>query len=298
MRNWFFNSQRGLRNGWWALVFIVGLVVAGFLQVGVNWMCKWLGVPGGVWMHSLGTFAVLGATWAMLRLRHEAWASVGFDMKRSWARQFAWGAAIGIGQILLAVLMLWAIGGVRLELDPAGSLQTLGSGLLMFLLVAIKEETLFRGFLFQRLRDGIGLWPTQLLLALLFAGAHWMNPGMRGATLLSASLGIFVSSLVFGLAYVRSNSLALPIGIHLGWNWMQGHVMGFGVSGIQLHGWFKPMLLDKPDWLTGAAFGIEASVLGVAVDLLLLIGLLLWKGSSDAVADSMPSADLQTQRTH
>jgi hypothetical protein len=185
-----------------------------------------------------------------------------------------------------------------LELDPAGSLQTLGSGLLMFLLVAIKEETLFRGFLFQRLRDGIGLWPTQLLLALLFAGAHWMNPGMRGATLLSASLGIFVSSLVFGLAYVRSNSLALPIGIHLGWNWMQGHVMGFGVSGIQLHGWFKPMLLDKPDWLTGAAFGIEASVLGVAVDLLLLIGLLLWKGSSDAVADSMPSADLQTQRTH
>ena len=279
MKTLFLNSKNGLRNGCWVVIFIAALTIAGFLQVALQWIAKEMQLAGGLWVSSLGMLAVLGATWAMLKLRRENWTSVGLGLDKIWAQQFGVGVAIGIAQILFAVLLLWVFGGVILALDPTRSLQTVGSGLILFSLLAIKEEVLFRGFLFQRLRDGMGLWPTQILLAVLFAAAHWMNPGMHGAIAVAGSLGIFVSAIVFGMAYVRTGSLALPVGIHLGWNWMQGQVMGFGVSGKQMHGWLQPTLLDKPGWLTGADFGIEASVLGVAVDLLLLAGLFLWKRS-------------------
>jgi hypothetical protein len=283
MKAIFFNSNERLRNGWWAALFLIALVLFGFAQVGVQWVCNKLHLPGGAWVHAIGTLAVLGATWSVLKLRQEPLATIGFDLDRRWTREFAWGSAIGIVQMLVAVLAVSALGGVRLEFDPARSLQAVGSGLVMFVLVSIKEETLFRGFLFQRLRDGIGLWPTQFLLASFFALAHWANPGMHGATKFWATLDIFIGALVFGMAYVRTGSLALPIGIHLGWNWMQGHVMGFGVSGNQFgHGWVKPIFLGKPEWMTGGTFGIEASIFAVVVDLTLLSLLLGWKGSKSS----------------
>ena len=125
---------------------------------------------------------------------------------------------------------------------------------------------MFRGFVFQRLVDGIGATGALLLMGALFAFAHWGNPGMHGATLAWASLDTVVASVMLGLAYLRTGSLALPIGIHFGWNWLQGSVLGFDVSGIDQAGWLLPQLLDKPQWLTGGAFGPEASAFAVLVD--------------------------------
>src|SRR5207342_863423 len=130
---------------------------------------------------------------------------------------------------------------VRFELDPARSLGAVAFGLYMFIFVAFLEELLFRGFLFQRLVAGMGVWPAQLALALLFALAHWGNPGMAGAAKVWATFDIALAAITLGLAYLRTGSLALPIGLHLGWNWAQGHVLGFGVSGIGLTGWLHPV---------------------------------------------------------
>jgi hypothetical protein len=157
-------------------------------------------------------------------------------------------------------------------------------------LVALWEENLFRGFLFQRLVDGLGAWPAQVILALLFAQAHWGNPGMHGATKAWATLDIALAAVFLGLAYLRTRSLALPIGIHLGWNWTQGNVLGFGVSGTSVqHGWVHPVFQGKPEWMSGGAFGLEASLFGV---LAVLVGILLlwwWQGSAGArAADPMP----------
>jgi hypothetical protein len=98
-----------------------------------------------------------------------------------------------------------------------------------------------------------------------------------------ATLDIFLGAIVLGLAYLRTSSLALPIGIHLGWNWMQGHVLGFGVSGTTRHqGFFRPQFVDDPTWFSGGAFGLEASAFAVLVDVALLVALLVWRGSQPA----------------
>ncbi len=282
MKRLLFNRDGHLRNGWWALIFLAVLTALG---VGQFWLLKGLellGVPRGPWRRAVSLVVVLVATWLCTRLRRERLSSVGLVLDRRWARELGWGSAVGMGQILVAAFLVWVLGGVRLGLDPARSLPALASGLLLFLVVAVHEETLFRGFLFQRLRDGIGVWPTQVALAALFALAHWGNPGMEGGTKLWATLDIGIGALVLGLAYLRTRSLALPIGMHLGWNWMQGPVLGFGVSGMTSHSWFRPAFLDQPAWLTGGAFGLEASVFGVLVDLIALAALWSWKGSVPA----------------
>jgi len=279
MRRLFFNAEGRLRNGCWVLIFFLVLAVFGLAQAGVQWLGRKAGLAGDLWLRVLGTLGLLATTWTVLKLRKEPFASVGFQLNRRWLAEFGWGTAIGMVQMAIAVLLVWTLGGVRLELDPARTLRALSSGLFFFLVVAINEETLFRGFPFQRLRDGIGVWPTQLLMAAFFALSHWDNPGMHGATKVWATLDIGIGAVVYGVAYFRTGSLALPIGLHLGWNWMQGHVLGFGVSGFQEGGWFRPVFLGKPEWLTGGTFGVEASIFAVLVDLTLLGLLLAWRGS-------------------
>jgi membrane protease YdiL (CAAX protease family) len=292
MRRVVFDDHGRLRNGCWVLAFIAALAALSVVQYGLVEQLKAAGVPGGRWRLGVGFLTLLAATGVCTRLRGERLSSVGFKLDGRWARELGAGTALGIAQLVVATTLLWAVGGVRLGLDPDRSALAVLSGLGVYLLVALNEETLFRGFLFQRMREGMGLWPTQLALAALFALAHWQNPGMEGGTRVWATLDIGIGALVLGMAYVRTESLALPIGIHLGWNWMQGTILGFGVSGNQSHGWLKPVLLDRPDWVTGGPFGLEASVFGVVVDLTLLALLLAWRGSLPPAVPPVPPSSL------
>jgi membrane protease YdiL (CAAX protease family) len=290
MKTFFFNDAKGLRNGWWVLIYLAILVacIGGFQLLAP--VLKRLGVRNGDWVVGLLFLFSLLAAWICTRLRREPLSSTGWQVNRRWVWEVAWGTLFGAGVMVLAAGLLWAVGGVTWELDPAHSFRALGLGFALFVLVALWEENLFRGFLFQRLVDGLGAWPAQVILALLFAQAHWGNPGMHGATKAWATLDIALAAVFLGLAYLRTRSLALPIGIHLGWNWTQGNVLGFGVSGTSVqHGWVHPVFQGKPEWMSGGAFGLEASLFGV---LAVLVGILLlwwWQGSAGArAADPMP----------
>ena len=117
---------------------------------------------------------------------------------------------------------------------------------------------------------------------------------MDGATKFWASLDLALGAILLGLAYIRTRSLALPVGIHLGWNWAQGYLLGFGVSGIDQSGWFKPLFQGKAEWLTGGNFGPEASVFAVIVDLVFIALLWKWKGSRKSNA-TIPVLELRDQ---
>jgi membrane protease YdiL (CAAX protease family) len=275
----FFNIDNQLRNGWWILIFIGFIAVTRVIYGPITKGIKQLGV-NELWLEPASFIFILLATWACTLLRKEPLSSVGFHLDKRWFKEIFFGTFIGISLIFLITGMIWAMGGVRFELDPARSFGVMSIGFYIFLCVALMEETLFRGFIFQRLLDGAGIWVTQILLALLFAYGHWDNPGMEGATKFWASLDLALGAILFGLAYIRTRSLALPIGIHLGWNWSQGYLLGFGVSGIEHNGWFQPIFEGKAEWLTGGSFGPEASVFAVVFDTIFIILLWKWKGSS------------------
>lgn len=286
MKSIFFTEGRGLRNGWWVLIYLAVLTACiGGFQLLVVPVLKWFGVRKGDWVVGVLFAMSLVATWICTRLRKEPLASVGWRLNGRWAKEAAWGTLFGSAVMVLAAGLLWAVGGVTWELDPVRSLRAMSLGFAVFVLVAMWEEHLFRGFIFQRLLDGVGVWPAQLILALFFGVAHWGNPGMHGATRIWATLDIALAAVFLGLAYLRTRSLALPIGIHLGWNWTQGNVLGFGVSGTTVtHGWIRPVFHGKPEWVSGGTFGLEASVFGVVAVLVGIVLLWRWQGSAGAPA--------------
>ena len=276
MKHVFLDANGRLRNGWWIALFVALMLASRFVYTPVSRALQALGAETH-WLEPLRFGFLLLVTWLCLRLRREPLSSVGFVLDRRWARQLAAGTALGLAAALFAVAMIAAVGGVRFELDPARSVATLVYGGYVFVFVALFEETLFRGFVFQRLVAGAGPWAAQLVLGLVFATSHWGNPDMHGATLAWATLELFLGAVLLGLAYLRTRSLALPIGIHLGWNWTHGSLLGFRVSGFEQSGWFQPLLQDLPEWVTGGRFGPEASVFAVVVDLLLILALWRWR---------------------
>ena len=204
--------------------------------------------------------AWLMGTWFLARGQERPLASVGLHLDRRWASDFLAGALGGAGLMVLAAGLIWLGGGCHFIRTPGSGLPALLRGAWLFLGVAVYEELMFRGYPFQHLIKRLGPWPAQGILAVAFALAHWGNPGMHGATLAWASLNIGLASILLGLCYLRKRSLALPMGLHLGWNWAQGSLLGFGVSGTAARGWWTPVMHGRPEWLTGGAFGLEASL--------------------------------------
>jgi hypothetical protein len=261
MEHLFLGPGGTLRNGWKALLFGLGASVCNGAAhsfrldlPGLGAAAPWLPAP---WFSFL---AFLGLTWFCLHLEDRPLGSVGLRLDRRWGREFLLGALAGTGLMGLMALAGFLGGGFHLVRTPQAGLGQLLGGAWLFLAVAFSEELLFRGYLFQRLERGMGPWPTQALIALAFAGVHWGNPGMTGATRVWASLDIAIAAVLLGLCYLKTRSLAMPIGLHLGWNWTQGMLLGFGVSGLPSAGWWTPVFHHRAVWLTGGSFGLEASL--------------------------------------
>lgn len=185
------------------------------------------------------------------------------------------GLLVGVLFFLIVTGILSLAGAYRIravEADWAGLLRMCCT----FLAVAVGEEILFRGILF-RMIDSRWNTPVALIVsALLFGLMHLPNPG---ATIWSAFAIAVEAGLLLAAAYKYSDNLWMPIGIHWAWNWMQGPVLGFAVSGNGAGPYLVRPEIQGPDLLTGGAFGAEASVVAVVCGLLLTVLMLAAQNS-------------------
>lgn len=278
MKRLFMNAQGQWRSGWWILLFVLGIVLTQPLYRLITRTLRANDFPGGL-VEAVSPLLILLVTGLCVALQRRPLASAGLAINRFWLAQLGLGTLLGALWLSVVAGSLWLLGGVTFSLSSAAGAGLVLAGLYSFFLAAAIEELLHRGFIFQRLIDGLGLLWAQLLMALVFVVGHLNNPAMEGWVLVRACIDLALASLVFGLAYWRTGSLALPLGLHLGWNWMQGSVMGLPVSGHETAGLFASALTDAPQWLTGGAFGLEASILSPLCSLLVLWLLWRWRGN-------------------
>jgi uncharacterized protein len=135
----------------------------------------------------------------------------------------------------------------------------------------IGEEIIARGVIFRIVEEGLGTWWALLISALFFGGAHIFNPG---ATLWSSAAIAIEAGLLLAMIYHVTRSLWACIGLHAGWNIMQGTVYGIPVSGGASKGWLISNRTG-PDWLSGGVFGAEASVVALLACSLVTLALLV-----------------------
>lgn len=251
---------RLLRSPFMRVLYFAGLL-AGFVAVS-GWISKAAAIsPNSLkTMHAsaastlLSVLPYLLAYWLLARVIERRKLDE-LDWRKS--PQLVWGLLAALSLFSLVTLELWAAG--------AYSITALGDAPLwtLFLLTAvapgITEEIISRGILFRLTEEGLGTWIALAVSALFFGFAHSFNPGATPWT--SAAISI-EAGLLFGLLYHVTRSLWWCIGLHAGWNFVQGAVFGIPVSGIRVDG-IADSTMQGPDWLDGGGFGAEASVLTV-----------------------------------
>lgn len=190
---------------------------------------------------------------------------------------FRWkGILCGLFLALLLHSLGWglvlAAGAVQVE-EAVWHVSVLWPMLLLFLLVAITEELLVRGFLLGRMLDGgMNRWWALFLSSLLFAVMHFFNPDFSWL----AFLNILLAGLLLGIPFVYTRNLSFPIGFHWFWNWIQGPVLGYRVSGNESGESLFSLSFSESGWLHGGSFGFEGSLLCTILLALAVGGLLLY----------------------
>lgn len=266
----FLDAAGSVRNGWKILGFAVVLSFC-FKAMGLSGLWQPLGFEWGT------ALAVLAATVFCLLLERQPLPTMRARPALRWGTEFASGAAGGVLLMLFVAGCIFTFHGFHWQRIGGANFHELMAGAWLYLAVAVNEELLFRGYPFQKLVKGTGVWISLAAMGLWFAYAHWDNPGMAGSVKVWATLNIFLAGVLMGLAYLKTRRLALPMGIHLGWNWAQGSLLGFGVSGtMDTHGWVNPVFEGRPEWLTGGAFGLEASFPCAVLCGAAILGLAFW----------------------
>jgi len=125
-----------------------------------------------------------------------------------------------------------------------------------FVLVGWNEELLSRGYHLQTLASGTNMFWGLIISSSVFGLAHLGNPN---ATWVSAA-GIFFAGLFLAYGYLRTGQLWLSIGLHIGWNFFEGVVFGFPVSGMDIYRLIRHQVQGPEIW-TGGAFGPEAGLI-------------------------------------
>ncbi len=171
-------------------------------------------------------------------------------------------AGLGAGAALMSLVVgiLWLFGSYRVlgTQDPPNWLADV---LVVGVGAGIGEEIVCRAALFRIVEEGLGTWWALLISAAFFGAAHIFNPA---ATWWSSAAIAIEAGLLFALLYHATRSLWACTGMHAAWNVMQGTFYGIPVSGTDAHGWLVSVRRG-PDWLSGGAFGAEASVVALLV---------------------------------
>jgi len=138
----------------------------------------------------------------------------------------------------------------------------------------VAEEIVLRGVLFRYVESLLGTWASVAISAVIFGGLHLSN---ENATLTGAVAIALEAGVMFAVLYALTRSLWVVVGVHAGWNLMQGLGLGIVVSGSSDTGMgFLVSNPTGPEFVSGGGFGIEASVVSVVV-WLLVAAYLSWR---------------------
>nr|WP_305794431.1 type II CAAX endopeptidase family protein [Halomarina rubra] len=214
--------------------------------------------------------SAVGTTLAVLFVAREGdkrtVADLGLALDRRWWADLLVGFALGA--LLLTGIFLVLVGGEWARVARVGlpALVPWFGTLGLFLVVGFYEELFVRGWLLTNVAEGFAALGERLAAAIaivasagVFGALHLANPGAT----LASTLGVTAAGVFLGYAFVRTASLALPVGVHVTWNFVQGAVWGFPVSGIATPATVVETVRSGPGLVTGGAFGPEASLLGL-----------------------------------
>src|SRR5688572_7360409 len=183
-----FNNHGRLRSGWRLALYVIALFAFSFVLTALLRVAYLAGnrffssLPFvDVWVNAVFRLGELGAALAagyvcVRLLEGLPWRSLGLTLHKGWGRDLIVGSAIGFAALAFAVGIAAAGGGLRFSFIGTAMLWATGKSLisfgLLFLLAALAEEAVFRGYPLQTLTRAGLVWFGVILTSLPFGLAH------------------------------------------------------------------------------------------------------------------------------
>jgi uncharacterized protein len=204
--------------------------------------------------------AVILPAFLMARIECRPFGDFGLPAKRAFRGDFWMGAIWGIVALTVLMLVLAATGALSF-----GSLSLHGLRILkfafyyavFFLIAALFEDFLLRGYSQWVLSRGMHFWPAAALLSVLFGAMHLANPGEEK----NGIAGVIVIGFFFCLTLRRTGTIWFAVGFHAAWDWGESYLYSVPDSGDTAPGHLLHTTFHGPDWLTGGSVGPEGSCL-------------------------------------
>ena len=257
----------GLRPGWGLLIYIVLFrLLLGAAQALLRPTVHRLGHT--LWQEFVKVVVpavcVLLPAVLMSRIEKRPFGDYGLPIREGVGKIFAWGLLWGFSALSLLLLSLRGLHAFyfgSLAVHGMRAVKFAVFWAVFFVLVAVLEEFLLRGYTQFTLARGIGFWPAAAVLSILFACLHLGNPGeSRLGILAVGAIGLFWCFTLW-----RTGSLWFALGLHASWDWAESYFYGVADSGGISPGHLLNSSSHGPAWLSGGSVGPEGSVLVFAV---------------------------------
>jgi hypothetical protein len=179
-------------------------------------------------------------------------SSMGFQTKGR-SKDLLWGLVTATGIMILGTSILLISKNISIT-----GIHFNGNdffyGFLLFIVVALFEEILCRGYVLNNLMDSMNPYWSLIISSAIFTLGHIFNDNLSwfGIT------NLFIAGILLGSTYIYTRNLWFPISLHLFWNFIQGCVFDYNVSGLNVNSVFKFDMLIKNSF-NGGDFGFEGS---------------------------------------
>jgi membrane protease YdiL (CAAX protease family) len=277
IRQIFFGAN-GMRAGWRFTIFVLLLIILRqlIIQHGLRLIPGFVNVAkatqnSGVltpefqlMIESAAILTVFLAAGIMARIEKRSFATYGLPSRSAFGRLFWQGAIGGLAFETIEILVIRAFGGFSFGTPALAGSAVVSYAIVWaigFLLVAIFEEFLFRGYAQFTLASGMGFWPSAFLLSAAFGAAHLSNSGEGWV----GALAVFVFGMFASLTLRRTGNLWFVIGFHAAIDYAETFLYSTPDSGFLARGHLLNSSFQGSKWLTGGTIGPEGSVVAFAV---------------------------------
>ena len=211
----------------------------------------------------IGTFFVL---WLFMKyVNKEPFIKLGFQTKNR-LKDFIVGILIGAALMASGYVFLLLLEEIHFE-RILFDIKEIIISILFFIMVAIAEEVMFRGYVLKNLMVSFNKYVALIVSSILFALMHGLNPNID----LFSLTNLFLCGILLGLSYIYTKNLWFPIALHLSWNLFQT-MFGFNVSGQDTYSLIE-FSINENNMLNGGAFGFEGSILSIIFELAVIISI-------------------------
>jgi len=231
--------------------FITSIVLSGGMDALVN--MDNMNLKHQFWIQAAGLAGTIAVVFFFRRdLDNRSISSMGFPLKGK-SKDLLWGFIVPASIIVIGTTILYisnSISIIGIDFNASDFIY----GFLLFIIVALNEEILCRGYILNNLMDTMNPYWSLIISSSLFTLMHGFNDNLSWL----GFFDLFIAGILLGSTYIYTRNLWFPISFHLFWNFIQGSVFDYNVSGLNINSLFKFDMIVKNSF-NGGDFGFEGS---------------------------------------